>query len=329
MGVTRKRLGRGRSGELLRTGIYHVFVSMNRYNPLFLYQLVTIWDSLLTSHRDAWNQQTGLSRTEAKRRYITTLIDAMRKYASPSPDARELVSELEFVWDQVKSNVPSSSSSSPEPSPAARSGLHGGTGLRVVRHVAVDGADDDGGRVGRYEEANDSGDEFVDAQDSQYDVSLGNEGRQPQQHPNASALSKPRNTRHPNRSAATTNSPDHSWRRRVEQALERMTTEVAALREQLETRRLVPRSTRKRLLAWLAAFLWAAAKHFVVDVVLFVLVLLWLRRKKDRRLEGAVRVLLGDAVAQVKKVKEAQMASIGRMHLPRLPSVALASSKKA
>jgi hypothetical protein len=63
--------------------------------------------------RDAWKQQSRLSRTEAKRRYITTLIDTMHKYASPSPDSRELVAELEFVWDQVKSNVPSSSSSSP------------------------------------------------------------------------------------------------------------------------------------------------------------------------------------------------------------------------
>ena len=31
----------------------------------------------------------------------------MHRYASRSPDARELVAELEFVWDQVKSNVSS------------------------------------------------------------------------------------------------------------------------------------------------------------------------------------------------------------------------------
>ena len=68
---------------------------------------------VLTTARDAWKQQSNLSRTEAKRRYITTLIDTMHQYASPSPDSRELVAELEFVWDQVKSNVPSSSSSSP------------------------------------------------------------------------------------------------------------------------------------------------------------------------------------------------------------------------
>jgi hypothetical protein len=48
----------------------------------------------------------GLSRTESKRRYITTSIDTMHKYASPSPDSRKLVAELELVWDQVKSNVP-------------------------------------------------------------------------------------------------------------------------------------------------------------------------------------------------------------------------------
>lgn len=31
---------------------------------------------------DAWNSQRGLSRTEAKRRYIEALIDTMHKYAT-------------------------------------------------------------------------------------------------------------------------------------------------------------------------------------------------------------------------------------------------------
>ncbi|KAF3909346.1 hypothetical protein AA313_de0200103 [Arthrobotrys entomopaga] len=66
---------------------------------------------LVRIYRDAWNQQKGISKTEAKRRYITTLIDAMHRYAITTPDARELVSELEFVWDQIKSNQTSSSSS--------------------------------------------------------------------------------------------------------------------------------------------------------------------------------------------------------------------------
>ena len=43
---------------------------------------------------------------------MTALIETMHQYASRSPDARELVAELEFVWNQVKSNVPSSSHTS-------------------------------------------------------------------------------------------------------------------------------------------------------------------------------------------------------------------------
>ncbi|KAF8468292.1 acyl CoA binding protein-domain-containing protein [Kalaharituber pfeilii] len=53
---------------------------------------------------DAWNAVRGMGKTEAKRRYIECLIETMKKYASDTPDAKELVSELEFVWDQVKSN---------------------------------------------------------------------------------------------------------------------------------------------------------------------------------------------------------------------------------
>ncbi|KAK6536616.1 hypothetical protein TWF281_000843 [Arthrobotrys megalospora] len=60
---------------------------------------------------DSWHEQKGLSKTEAKRRYITTLIDAMHRFAITTPDAKELVAELEFVWDQIKSNQTSSSSS--------------------------------------------------------------------------------------------------------------------------------------------------------------------------------------------------------------------------
>ena len=44
---------------------------------------------------------------EAKRRYINKLIETMHQYASRSPEARELIAELEFVWEQVKSNVSS------------------------------------------------------------------------------------------------------------------------------------------------------------------------------------------------------------------------------
>lgn len=43
----------------------------------------------------------------------------MKKYASDTPDARSLVAELEFVWDQVKSNSASSRGHSANPSQAS------------------------------------------------------------------------------------------------------------------------------------------------------------------------------------------------------------------
>ncbi|KAI5289577.1 hypothetical protein KEM52_000737 [Ascosphaera acerosa] len=70
-------------------------------------------DARLESERqkwDAWFDQRNLSRTEAKRRYITVLIGVMRKYACSTPEAEELISELEFVWNQVRENTARGSS---------------------------------------------------------------------------------------------------------------------------------------------------------------------------------------------------------------------------
>lgn len=52
---------------------------------------------------DAWHACAGMSRTEAKRQYISTLINTMKEYASGTAESRELVGELEFVWNQIKS----------------------------------------------------------------------------------------------------------------------------------------------------------------------------------------------------------------------------------
>ncbi|KAG7666454.1 uncharacterized protein J8A68_000018 [[Candida] subhashii] len=51
---------------------------------------------------DAWKREEGLSKTEAKRRYIAYLIDTMKVYASGTVDARELLGELEDLWNQIK-----------------------------------------------------------------------------------------------------------------------------------------------------------------------------------------------------------------------------------
>lgn len=311
---------------------------------------------LMCRHRDAWKQQNGLSRTEAKRRYITTLIDTMHKYASPSPDSRELVAELEFVWDQVKSNVPSSSSSSPLQSQTLGSmGLHipsdyqGYASRRSDRGNAravglgnERGEDDEGPLQIKspmsqseedleHEEADvEREEEFVDAPDSQHNPRSEDAAVQANlkpQEPIPYTPSKPPQQRSfisrltpaiipapapqpPHQSAA-----DKRWRARVEQALVKMTAEVAALREQLESRRLFSHSRKFLFLRFIWRIVWGSVKHIAIDLFILGIVLLWMRRKKDRRLEGAIRVLLGDAVAQVQRVGGAQL---GKVKLPAL-----------
>ena len=51
---------------------------------------------------DAWKNEEGLSKTEAKRRYISYLIDTMKIYASGSIEARDLLEELIYLWDQIR-----------------------------------------------------------------------------------------------------------------------------------------------------------------------------------------------------------------------------------
>lgn len=51
---------------------------------------------------DAWKRELGVLKTEAKRRYIAYLIETMKVYALGTPEARELLAELEYLWDQIK-----------------------------------------------------------------------------------------------------------------------------------------------------------------------------------------------------------------------------------
>ncbi|KAG5419329.1 hypothetical protein I9W82_003096 [Candida metapsilosis] len=51
---------------------------------------------------DAWKREEGLPKTEAKKRYIAFLIETMKVYASGTHEARELLNELEYLWEQIK-----------------------------------------------------------------------------------------------------------------------------------------------------------------------------------------------------------------------------------
>ena len=254
---------------------------------------------------DAWKSNSNLSRTEAKRRYIEKLIETMHAYASGTDEARDLVEELEFVWDQVKNNSQHSSSERSSPlQNLDRSGyIHAGssqTGAVSSSAAAMEQSRGNGGgrpqlRVlspvsqadeEEEEDLEDDGEEFVDARVSQVDIGERAVARESAQY----------DKRLPQLG-------EKRWRKSIESSLMKLTTEVAALREQLESRRFFANRQKHSVVGWLMRIgLWAT-KLVVADAVILWIVILYMRRRQDRRLELAVRVLLGDAVAQVQKVK--------------------------
>jgi len=170
-------------------------------------------------------------------------------------DSRELVAELEFVWDQIKNNSASSSNSSPP-----RGGAYSGSGRRFARPMAgTEGPmkvlspmsqDDEADRehVKRLVEGEgDSDDEEQDEKESKH------------------------------------------WKSKVESTLVKMTAEMAALREQIATGREWRNRRRRTIGAWLGWLLYVAIRQVIVDGFVLALVLLWMRKKKDRRLEDIVR----------------------------------------
>jgi acyl-CoA-binding protein len=285
---------------------------------------------------DAWRDNEGLSRTEAKRRYVEKLIETMHKYASHTDEAKQLVEELEFVWDQIKSNSQHSSSEHSSPlqhlersgylqsersgegqgmtssSAAAMESTTGGANrpLRILSPVSQ--ADEEEALEEEFEE-------FVDAPFSQVDPGdLGNaeEGEE-------IGTQDPRDEEPRIRQIQTSSAPgDAKWRKRVENGLFKLTTEVAALREQLETNRFIKNQKRKSIFSWVLRLGWWVTSFVLADAAVLWIVILYMRRKQDRRLEGAVRVLLGDAVAQVQRVAS-------DVKMPTLPKMSTLKGKKS
>ena len=249
---------------------------------------------------DAWNACAGMSRTEAKRRYITTLIDTMKVYASGTAESRELVSELEFVWGQIRSQSGSEEEGDGE-SPTRKleraglkqtesyssippgRGIGPGVGqeggrLRMLSPVSrgtsgeiIEGEDVDSPEPEREGDAEDDEEEdFRDARDGSEDNAL--DRRRPPEDDDYAA----RNLK---------------WRRRVEAALTKMTAEIAALREQLSESQAFGTPPRRRtgLWTWMKWLVLAALRQVAVNVLLIGMFVLWGRWKGDRRAEEWVK----------------------------------------
>lgn len=82
------------------------------------------------------------------------------------------------------------------------------------------------------------------------------------------------------------------WQRKVERALTSMSAEVAALREQITTGREWRSKKERSLMAWASWLARLVMKHLLADLVILTIVLLWMRKRKDRRLEDLVRAVL-------------------------------------
>ena len=241
----------------------------------------------------------------------------MHRYASQTPEARELVAELEFVWDQIKSNPSSSSSSSPlrsvgvPPLPQqnfpsisgrlsrndyvdtlmARNGMRDSR-LRVLSPVSQpDGRIRSRGSSLEEENNDDEGEEvYEEAQDDIYDDdddSTRQERSVSDDEDGQSSNALRRNNTHNSRETPKPHD-SRKWRRRVEQALTKMTAEIAAVREQMESR-AVARRKRSTIWAWCKWIVWVALRQIIWDLAILGMLLIYMRLRGDRRVEDKLK----------------------------------------
>lgn len=206
------------------------------------------------------------------------------------------------MWNQIKNNGAGSASSSPK-GLAAKSSAGGGAPaspprkfqqplsgtdgpMKVLSPMSEeDEAERDlrllGGGDGAAAEQEEG--EDIEGEDDEY--SAGGSARSP--------VDKRRSRRGSAAAGGGGGGGSEAWTRRMERAVVKLTAEVAALREQI-TRGREWRARRERSWpSWLGWAAWVVARHAAADVVLLGLVLLWMRRRKDRRLEDLVRRALG------------------------------------
>lgn len=275
---------------------------------------------------DAWHSCAGMSRTEAKRRYISTLIETMKEYASGTQESRELVSELEFVWNQIKSQSGSSEDEDAD-SPTRRlerSGLKETTSFGSI--PPGQSRRGESGTAGLSRLTSDPDRLRVLSPVSQRDSDDIVEGEEVD--PATGAMIGPVSSAQP-----LTSDPD--WRSRIESHLRHLSTEVAALREQLSANHLLSSSSLSpeltsrrrrifyRLSAWAKWLAWAVLRQLLVDASLVFLFIVWARWKgyKDRRVEEWVRRRWRDVSNVLVNINRFIRGTISAVRLPALSRV--------
>lgn len=267
----------------------------------------------------------------------------MHLYASQTAEARELVAELEFVWDQIKYNAASSSASSSSPiqvnrtlppvsvSTASAPRRYGSIEDRMKRSSPVDVEDQDEDlaiyrrrsgdlrlrvlspvsqpdeadvRLHRHEHDNDDDedDENEDDDDEEEDFQEARTGTSFSETSHHDDNLGEEDTNHRTRKKRKRRlSQGKDWRHRIEQALTKMTTEIAALREQLDSLPIThhshsslrkPSNFFSWILSWGKWFLFHTLRQLLWQSVILSIVLVWLRSRGDTRLERRVVTIL-------------------------------------
>ncbi len=167
----------------------------------------------------------------------------------------ELVAELEFVWNQVKNNHSSGSSAS---SPKDLDAGFEAAGRRFQQPLS--------GTDGALKVLSPMSEEDEAEQDYQRRIAEGEVADDGQYVKRGD-----------------------KWSKQMERAIVRLSDQIAALREQITNGREWRLRRERSVRAWFGWAFWVLSKHLVVDAVILGLVLLWMRRRKDRRLEDHVR----------------------------------------
>lgn len=262
----------------------------------------------------------------------------MHRYASQTPEARELVAELEFVWNQIRANATSSSSgSSSVPSRPGPASAQGYTQSYEHRYGSIDG------RLHSQQTYGQAGGNSREEEDEDEDEDLAIYRRRESASPSRlrvlSPVSQPTVSSPPRddndhatsqgdtedddddeeefveaRSSPPRRKPRKYDRRleRIEDALTTLKTEIAALREQL-----TPSPRHKRLhhsiLSWIRYILSFVVRHFLWDLALLGALYIVLRLRKRswedvknrlRRIIERVRVWVLEALVRMLERRE-------------------------
>lgn len=219
----------------------------------------------------------------------------MHKYASTTPESRELVAGLEFVWDQIKSNYTSTALSSSSIPQHHRSVLWIAQSLRQQQQqkqhrprIHTSSADVEPSRM--IEDIVDRGEELQILSPTGLDHSPSSEEEEISR-----STMRRRSIELDDPTTISQKSPasdlrTRKWRRKIEQTLVKMTTEIAALRQSLDFVKATPRGGRPWILLYTFSLLDSFLRHLFIDALAISLLVFWVGRR-DERVISSLRTL--------------------------------------